>query len=124
MLLQRDKPRPGLEFVEVAAFADIGFVDQAFGDDHMGQGHDQRDIGSRLQGQMIGRLDMRRAHQVDAARIGDDQFAPARNRFFMREAKTGWASVGLAPMTRMTSALSTDLKSWVPAEVPSVLLRP
>jgi hypothetical protein len=36
-------------------------------------------------------------------------------RFFMREAKTGWPSVGLAPMIRMTSALPTDLKSCVPA---------
>ena len=45
-------------------------------------------------------------------------FAPARSRFFRREAKTGCASVGLAPITSTTSALSTDLKSCVPAEVP------
>ena len=50
--------------------------------------------------------------------------APARSRFFIREAKTGWASVGLAPISSTTSALSTDLKSWVPAEVPKVWLRP
>ena len=42
----------------------------------------------------------------------------------MREANTGWASVGLAPITRMTSACSTESKSWVPAEVPKVGLRP
>ena len=29
--------------------------------------------------------------------------APSRRRFFMREAKTGWPSVGLAPITRITS---------------------
>ena len=42
----------------------------------------------------------------------------------MREANTGWASVGLAPITMITSAFSTDLKSCVPADVPKVLLRP
>ena len=49
--------------------------------------------------------------------------APARKRFFMREAKTGWPSVGLAPMIKMTSLSSTLLKSCVPAEVPKVLLQ-
>ncbi len=34
----------------------------------------------------------------------------------MREAKTGWPSVGLAPIRSMTSACSTLSKSWVPAE--------
>ena len=51
-------------------------------------------------------------------------FAPWRRRFFIREPKTGWPSVGLAPITRITSEFSTDLKSWVPAEVPSVDIRP
>jgi hypothetical protein len=36
----------------------------------------------------------------------------------MREANTGWPSLGLAPMTMMTSAFSTDWKVCVPAEVP------
>ena len=51
-------------------------------------------------------------------------WAPSRSRFFIREAKTGWASVGLAPISRITSACSTERKSWVPAEVPKVWLRP
>jgi hypothetical protein len=51
-------------------------------------------------------------------------FAPARRRFFMREAKTGCASVGLAPMIITTSVCSTESKSWVPAEVPNVVDRP
>ena len=42
----------------------------------------------------------------------------------MRDANTGCASVGLAPMSRMTSADSTDLKSCVPAEVPNACDRP
>ena len=50
--------------------------------------------------------------------------APSRIRRFIRDANTGWASVGLAPMTSMTSACSTDAKSWVPAEVPNAWLRP
>ena len=51
-------------------------------------------------------------------------FAPSRRRFFMREAKTGCASVGLAPISSTTSAFSTDLKFWVPAEVPNVCFSP
>ena len=50
--------------------------------------------------------------------------APSRSRRFIRDANTGWPSVGLAPITTMTSAWSTDLKSWVPAEVPKVCFRP
>ncbi len=50
--------------------------------------------------------------------------APSRNRRFIREANTGWASVGLAPTSSITSDCSTDLKSCVPAEVPNVLLSP
>ena len=39
----------------------------------------------------------------------------------MREANTGCASVGLAPMIMTTSVCSTESKSWVPAEVPKVV---
>ena len=37
--------------------------------------------------------------------------APLRIAFFIREAKTGWAEVGLAPINMMTSLCSTDSKS-------------
>ena len=50
--------------------------------------------------------------------------APSRMRRFIREANTGCASVGFAPMTTMTSQWSTEPKSCVPAEVPKVCLRP
>ena len=50
--------------------------------------------------------------------------APSRIRRFIRDAKTGWASVGLAPITSMTSACSTEAKSWVPADVPNAWFRP
>jgi len=42
----------------------------------------------------------------------------------MREANTGCASVGLAPINSTTSACSIDLKSCVPADVPNAELRP
>ena len=50
--------------------------------------------------------------------------APARSRFFNLEANTGWASVGLAPITMITSAADTESKAWVPADSPSVVLSP
>ena len=43
---------------------------------------------------------------------------------FMNEAKTGWPSVGLAPITNTTSVSRIESKSWVPADSPSVALRP
>ena len=42
----------------------------------------------------------------------------------MRLANTGWASVGFAPITMMTSASITLSKSCVPALVPNVVLSP
>ena len=42
----------------------------------------------------------------------------------MRDANTGCASVGFAPITTMTSECATDLKSCVPADVPKVVLKP
>ncbi len=50
--------------------------------------------------------------------------APCRSRFFRREAKTGWPSVGLAPMMTTTSVCSTLSKFCVPAEVPKAWPRP
>jgi hypothetical protein len=119
-----DEAGPVLEFRPVAALADEGLVEQALGDDHMGQRGQHRDIGAGPQGQMMARLDMGRAHQVDAARIDDDQLGAGRSRFFSREAKTGCPSVGLAPIRMTTSVCSTESKSWVPAEVPKALPRP
>ena len=51
-------------------------------------------------------------------------FAPSRSRFFIRDANTGCPSVGLAPITIITSDSSTLSKSCVPAEVPNVLPSP
>ncbi len=49
--------------------------------------------------------------------------APIKDIFFL-DANTGWATVGLAPMTIMTSASITLSNGCVPADVPSVCLRP
>ncbi len=73
MPLVGDERRPILELVPVAALAHEFLVHQPFRDDHMGQRRHHRDIGAGLQRQMVLRLDMRRAHHVDAARIEDDQ---------------------------------------------------
>ena len=67
------KACPAGELREIAALRDIGPVLQAFGDDHMGQGIDDRDIGAGQELQVMLRLDVGRAHDVDAARIDDDE---------------------------------------------------
>ncbi len=41
---------PGLELGEVAALADIGFVDQTLGDDHVRQRVDEGDVGAGFSG--------------------------------------------------------------------------
>ena len=48
-------------------------VVETLGDDHVGHGVDKGDVGARQHGQVVGRLDVRAAYQVDAARVGDDQ---------------------------------------------------
>ena len=68
-----DERRPIGKGVGVAALAHESFVDQPFGDDDMRQGIEHRDVGAGPERQVICRLDMRRAHQVGAARIDDDQ---------------------------------------------------
>ena len=69
-----DEVAPLLEGRHLAALAHEILFDQAFGDDDVGQGIDQRDIGAGPQLQMLLGGNVRRAHQVDAPRIGDDQF--------------------------------------------------
>ncbi len=51
-------------------------------------------------------------------------FAPWRRRRFICDANTGCPSVGLAPMTNITSAFMTESKFWVPADSPRVFLSP
>ena len=76
ILFSRDEARPRLEIVEVAAFAHECLVHQALGDDDMGQRIDEGDVGAGLELQVVGGADVRRLHEVDAARIGDDECSP------------------------------------------------
>ncbi len=68
-----DEGAPEREIFRLAALLHIGFVDQAFGRDHMRERGDDRDVGAGLQREVIVRLDMRVLHQVDAPGIDDDQ---------------------------------------------------
>jgi hypothetical protein len=76
---------PFLERGYFAALAHVVFFDQAFGDDDMRQGIDQRHIGAGPQFQMLFGGDMRRADQVDAARVRDDELGSlAQTAFHLR----------------------------------------
>ena len=68
-----DELLPAEEVGRLAAPLDELAVDQVLGRDDVADGVHDRDVGRGLQLQMVGRLDMRRAHDVDAARIDDDQ---------------------------------------------------
>jgi hypothetical protein len=59
--------------LRLAAFGDEGLVDQALADDDVGHGREHGDIGARPQLQVVGGAHMRRADQVDGARIDHDQ---------------------------------------------------
>ncbi len=50
--------------------------------------------------------------------------APSRRRRFICDPNTGCASVGLAPITTMTSDFITESNDCVPADSPSVAFRP
>ncbi len=78
MLLGGDERSPALERFALAALRDERLVDQSFGDDHVRERVDQRDVRSRAQLQMMTRLDVRTAHEIDAARVGDDQLRALR----------------------------------------------
>ncbi|KAF5039635.1 hypothetical protein DSECCO2_541830 [anaerobic digester metagenome] len=51
-------------------------------------------------------------------------FAPARTARLTRAAKTGWVSVVLEPVTRMTSALAMSSMGLVAAPLPKACIRP
>ncbi len=73
VLRLRHESRPMLEGIAVAEFAHEPLVDQAFGDDRVRQRVQQRGVGAGPQRQVIVGLDMRHAHEVDAARVDHDQ---------------------------------------------------
>ena len=96
VLRQGDEGRPILELAPVAALAHEGFVDQAFGDDDMGQRGEHGDVGAGHQRQMVQRLDVRRLHHFGAAGIDHDQLGAlaqpllhARGEHRMRSRRIG-----------------------------------
>ncbi len=68
-----DELAPLRERIAFAARADELLVDEILGDDDVSQRVDQRDVRAGLELEVIVGLDVRRAHEIDAARIGDDQ---------------------------------------------------
>ncbi len=68
-----DERPPALERLALASRRDERLVDQPFGDDDVRERVDQRDVRAGPQLQMMPRLDVRAPHEIDAARIGDDQ---------------------------------------------------
>ncbi len=68
-----DEPCPHLEVGEIAALAHEGLVHETFGDDDVGQRIDDRDIGARLQREVMLGTHVRGLHEIDAARIDDDK---------------------------------------------------
>ena len=121
----RDEFAPFAEALVVAALGDVLLGQQAFGHDHVRQRGDHRDVGAGPQRQVEVGLDVRRVDQVDPARIDDDQLRALAQALASCARRTpGAPSVGLAPITMITSDFSTDLKVCVPADSPSVWLRP
>ena len=72
----RNKGRPILKLIPVAAVPHKGFVDQPLGDDGVRHGRQNRDIGAGAERQMVLRLNMRGTDKIGAARINDNQLGP------------------------------------------------
>ena len=68
-----NEARPRFKRVQVAPLAHVVFLHQPFRDHHVGDGVNQCDVGARQQRQVMRSLDVRRTHQVDAARVGHDE---------------------------------------------------
>ena len=119
------KARPGREFGRLAALAHKGFVDEAFGHDHMRERVEHGDVGAGLQRQMIVRFDMRRTHEIDAARIDDDELRALAQPFLhMRgEDRMAVGRIG-ADDDDHVGIVRPKSNSCVPAEVPNVVFSP
>ena len=104
--------------------ADERLVDQPLGDHDVRHRVDDRHVGARLQLQVVLGLDVRRAHQVDAARVDDDQLRALAQPLLhpRREHRVAVGRVGADDQDDV--GLLTDLKSCVPADVPKVCLSP
>lgn len=73
MLRLGDERGPLLEILQLAALAHERLVDQALGDDDMRHRGQHRDVGAGQEREVVRGLHVRGAHEVDAARVDDDQ---------------------------------------------------
>ena len=83
--------------VGLAALGDEPVVDEIFGDDHVGQCVDDGDVGARAAAAgSSGGLDVRRAHEVDATRVDDDQLGAVAQPALhpRREHRVGIGGIG------------------------------
>ena len=69
----QDEGPPGREVFACAAAGDEFLIDQPFADHDVGQRVEHGDVAARLERQMMRRGDVRRAHEVDGARIDHHQ---------------------------------------------------
>jgi len=68
-----DEGPPLFERIDFAALPDERLVDEPFRHDDVRQRIDDRDVGARTELQVVVRLDVRRPHETDDARIDDDE---------------------------------------------------
>ena len=73
VLGQPDELLPGGEGGEIASLCHELTVDEALGRDDMAHGIDDRDVRARLQLQVVRGCDVGGFHEVDAARVDDDE---------------------------------------------------
>ena len=78
---------------------DVAGVGQAFVDDRVEQSVQERHIRAGAEGEVIGGVAAERL----PAGVDHDGFCPRFAAFLMKVAATGWLTVGLAPMTMITS---------------------
>ena len=98
---------------------------KSFSHDDVSETVYQGDVCSGTQLKMIVGFDVRRSAKQDRLPVDRPRSAwrPRASAASYCEAKTGWPSVGLAPITMMTSACSTESNACVPAEVPKSCLQ-
>ena len=68
-----DELLPLRVFADVAALRDVVLLGEAFGHDDVRERVEHRDVRAWLELQVEVRFDVRRAHEVDAARVDDDE---------------------------------------------------
>ena len=78
VLGRRDKGRPSLVGLAIAAFSDESTVHQALGDHHVTERIDDRDVRARAQLQEVSRFEMWRAHEANSPRVDHDELSPLR----------------------------------------------